>query len=83
MDSALNLLLFPRRHIAADGLRRALHCFGSDFQASQNLHLLAAMLEGCLLTHQRLHAAYAWGGLGIHDIQFHIGRKLALMTSRA
>jgi len=83
LDRSLNLLLFPRRDIAADGLSRALHRFGGHFQARQNLHLLATMIEGCLLAHQRLHAAHAWGGLGIHDIQFHIGRKLALITSRA
>ena len=40
------------------------------------------MIEGRVLANQGLHAAHSGGGLGIHNIQFHIGRKLALMTSR-
>jgi hypothetical protein len=39
------------------------------------------MIEGRFLTDHGMHAAHTGGGFGIHDIQFHIDRKLALMTS--
>jgi hypothetical protein len=82
LDRSLNLLLLSLGYIAADSLRRTFHRFGSHFQASQHLHLLAPMIERRLLTDQGMHAAHSGGGFGVYDIQLHIGRKLALMTSR-
>jgi uncharacterized protein (DUF2164 family) len=52
------------------------------FQADQHLHLLAPMIEGRVLTNQGLHTAHSRRRFGIHDVQIHIGRKLASMTSR-
>src|SRR6266540_4331890 len=83
LDSSLNLLLFSACDIAADPLRRALHRFGGYLQTGQNLHLLAAVIEGCSLTHQRVHAAHSWGKLGILNVHFDIGWELARMTVRA
>jgi hypothetical protein len=80
-ETVLNLLLLSLGNIAADGLRRALHRFGGHLQAGQHLHLLTPMIEGRFLTDHGMHAAHTGGGFGIHDIQFHIDRKLALMTS--
>jgi hypothetical protein len=63
--------------IGSDGLRRTLYGLGGHFQTGQNFHLLATVIEGCLLAHHRLHAAYARREFRILDIQFDIHRKLA------
>ena len=63
--------------IFSDRFRRALHSLGGHFQAGQDLHLLAAVIEGGILAHHRLHAAHAGREFRVLDVQFHIGRKLA------
>ena len=64
LDGLLDLLLFSPCDIASDGLRRALYRFGRHFQAGQNLHLLAAVIEGILLTNsgwfRRSRRAQIW-----------------------
>ena len=67
----------------SDGLRRAFHRFGGYFQIGQELHLLAAVIEGSLLAHQSLHATHSGGSFRVLDIQFDIGRELADVTVRA
>jgi hypothetical protein len=83
LDGSLDLLLLALRDIATDSLCCALHRFGGHFQAGQDLHLCAAMIEGGLLTNQSLHAAYARRELRALNIQFEIGWELAGMTMRA
>jgi hypothetical protein len=80
LDSSLNLLLLSLCDITADGLRCALHRFGGDLQAGQDLHLLAAMIKGCLLADQGLHTAHGRRGLRIVNVQFDVGGKLARVT---
>jgi hypothetical protein len=75
--------LFALRDVAADRLRRAFDRFGGDLQAGQSLHLLAAVIERGRGPYHRQHATHTRGSLRIGDVQFHIGRKLSLMTSRA
>jgi hypothetical protein len=58
-------------------VRRTLYGFGGHFQAGQNFHLFAAVIEGCLLAHHRLHAAYAGREFRILDVQFDIRGNLA------
>ncbi|MBC8165257.1 MAG: hypothetical protein H7Y20_05210, partial [Bryobacteraceae bacterium] len=52
-------------------------------QTGQQLHLLTAMIEWCLLAHQRLHAPHAGRETGIGYIEFGVGRELAFMAVRA
>ena len=73
----MNLGLLALSDIGSDGFCGTLYRFGGHFQASQNLHLFAAVIERRLLAHQRLHAAYAGREFRILDIQFDIHRKLA------
>ena len=46
-------------------------------------HLLAALIKGSVLTHQRQHAAHSRGELRVFDVQFDVRRKLAGMAVRA
>jgi hypothetical protein len=73
----LDFPLFAAGDIAADRLRCALYRFGGDFQIGQQLHLLPSMIEGDFLAYQGLHAPHSGRRLGILNVQFHIGRKLA------
>ena len=75
--------MFALSDIGSDGLRCALHRFGGHLQAGQNFHLLAAVIEGRLLAHQGVHAAYSGRKLRVLDIQFDIHRKLADAALRA
>ena len=83
LHGALNLPLLALSDVASDGLRGALHRLGGHLQAGQDFHLLAAMIEGGLLTHDRLHAAHPRRELRVFDVQFDIGGELAGMTVRA
>ena len=83
LNGALDLPMVALRNVAADGLGGALHCLGGHLQTGQDLHLVAAMLEGPFLTDESLHAADSWGELCTLDIQFDIGRELADVTVRA
>jgi len=83
LDGPLNFPLFTLNDLGTDGLRRALHRFGGDLQAGQQLHLLPPMIERSLLTHQSVHAAHARRKLRILNVQFDIGRELAGMALRA
>ena len=73
----MNLGLLALSDVGSDGLCGTLYGFGGHFQAGQNLHLFAAVIERCLLAHHRLHAAYAGREFRILDIQFDIHWKLA------
>jgi hypothetical protein len=77
LESFLNLGLFALSDVGSDGLRRSLYGFGGHFQAGQNFHRLATEIEVCLLTHHRLHAAYAGRDFRVLNIQFDIRRNLA------
>ena len=77
------LLLFTLRDIFSDSFRRALHRPGGYFQPGQDFHLFAAMIEGSILANQGVHAAHTGRELGVLDVQFHVGRKLASMAVRA
>ena len=80
LDHFLDLASLTLGNIASDGLRRALDRFGGDFQAGQDSHLLPAVIEGRLLTHQGVHAAHSGGELRMLDIQFDIGGEQAGVT---
>src|SRR5215831_15407549 len=58
LQGFLDLGLFPLSDIGPDGFRAALDRFRSYFQPGQNFHLLAAVIERCLLAYQGLHAAH-------------------------
>ncbi len=73
-------LLFSLCDIAADSLCRAFHRFGRNLQIGQNLHLLAAMIEGGVLADERLHATHTGGELSLLDVQFDIGGELSVMA---
>jgi hypothetical protein len=83
LHGSLDLLLLAALDIIADALGRSFHRFGGRLQARQDLHLLAAVIEGRLLAGQRVHAAHTRGNLGILNVQFDIGGELARVTVRA
>jgi len=83
LDRFLHFLSFALRDIFSDRFCDPLHRLGGHFQTSQDFHLFAAMIEGGILTHQGVHAAHARREFRVLNVQFHIGRKLSLMTVRA
>ena len=83
LQGLLDLLLLALSDIGSEGFRRTLHRFGGHLQAGQNFHLFAAVIEGGLLAHQRLHAAHPGREFRVLDVQFDIGGKLAGVTVRA
>ena len=83
LDSLLHFFPLPLRDIFSDGFRGALHRLGGHFQTGQDFHLFAAAIEGSILAHQGMHAAHAGREPGVLDVQFHVGRKLSLVTMRA
>jgi hypothetical protein len=83
LDGLLHFFLFTLIDVFFNCFRDALNRFGSHFQTGQYFHLLAAVIEGGVPSHQSVHAAHAGRELGVLNVQFHFGRKLALMTVRA
>lgn len=83
LDGTLDLSLFAFSDIVSDCLRRALHRFRSHLQISKQFQLLASMIEGGLLTYDRLHAAYPSRELRVFDVQFDVSGELAGMAVRA
>jgi len=79
----LNLRLFAYGDILSNGLRGALHILGRHLQIGEQFDLLAPVIERDLLTYQSQHAAHPWGELRVDDVQFDIGRELAVMAVRA
>jgi len=49
-------------------------------QTGQDFHLLATIIEGCLLAHQSLHAPRAGRKIGLVDVELDIGGELSLMA---
>src|SRR5437660_156794 len=80
LEGSLDLSLLALSDIRADGLRRPLHRFGGHFQAGQNSHLFAAMVEGPILAHHRLHAAHPGREFCVFNVQFDIDGELPLLT---
>jgi len=78
-----NLALLTGGNSGAHGLCRALYRLGSYLQSGQRFHLLATALKSGLLTDRSLHAAHAGRELRIFDVQFDIGRELAVVAVRA
>ena len=83
LHGPLDLILLARGDILSNRLRCSLHGFGSHLQISQQFHLLAALIKGSVLTHQRQHAAHSRRELRVFDVQFDVRRKLAGMAVRA
>jgi hypothetical protein len=80
LDGALNLSLLFNGNVRADVLRRPLHCLGRHLKIRQQFDLLTPLIERSLLTDHRQHAAHPRRELRVFDIEFDIGRKLALVT---
>src|ERR1039457_6836137 len=62
------------------GFGRPLHGFRGHLQTGEQLHLLAAMIEGSFLAHDCLHAAHSRRKLRVFDVQFDVGGELASAT---
>ena len=69
--------------IRAHALRRTLHGFRGHLQPGQNFHLFAALIEGRLLAHHRLHAAHAGREFRVFDVQFSVDGELPGVTGGA
>jgi hypothetical protein len=63
-----DLALLAPGNVSANRLCHALYRFGGHFQAGQDFHLLATVIQGRLLAHHGLHAAYTGGELRILDV---------------
>jgi len=83
LHGAVDFGLLAARDVGADRFGYALHRFRCYLNASKQPHLFATLIERCLLSHQRLHTPHAGRELRVHDIEFHICRKLPLMAVRA
>jgi len=83
LDRFVDLLALTSSDILSNSFCGTLHRLGSHLQPGQDFDLFAAMIEGSILAHQGLHAAHPGRELRVFDIQFHVGRKLPLMTMRA
>jgi len=59
LHGTIDLGLLASRNICADGFSHAFHRFGGEFQAGQPFDLLTAVVEGDVLSHQRLQAPHA------------------------
>src|SRR5271157_3384712 len=55
--------------VGANCFRRTLHRLGCHLQTSQNLHLLASVIEGSLQAHYGLHAAYARRAVAVFYVE--------------
>ena len=83
MQSLINGFLLLQGDVVADRLRGALHRFGSHLKTGEQFDLLASVIERCLRTDQRQHAAHTGRALCFVDIQSGIGGKLTIMALRA
>jgi hypothetical protein len=83
LHGAIDLLLLLQCNVCADRFGHALHRLGGDLQAGQQFHLLTSVIEGGLLSHQRLHAPHTRRELGVDDVEFLVGGKLPFMAVRA
>jgi hypothetical protein len=64
----------------SDSFGGALHGFGGHQQTCQQLHLLAALLEGSFMTDGSQHPSHARRELRVLYVQFDVDGKLAAMT---
>lgn len=80
LHGAIDLLLLALCDVSADRFDRSRDGLGGDLQARQQLHLFPTVIEGGVLSHQRLHAPHTGRELRVLDIQFLVGRKLALVA---
>jgi hypothetical protein len=83
LDRPLHLLALALSDILSNRFGGALDRLGSHLQTGQDFHLFAAPVEGSILAHQGVHPAHPGRELGVLDIQFHVGRKLAMVAVRA
>ena len=83
MHGLLYLFLLLRGDVSSDCFRGPFNGFGGHFQTSQQLHVLAPLVERRCLAHHGKHAADARRKLGILYIQFLVSRELTVMTVRA
>jgi hypothetical protein len=59
LHDAVSVSLFPANNIATDGFGVALHSFGGDLKARQQVQLLAACCETALTADHGHHASHA------------------------
>ena len=83
MFGALDPGLLTRFDVGADGLGVALHGLGGHFDTSQQVELLAALLEAGLAAHHRHHAPHARRTRHALHVQFPVARAAAAMAVRA
>jgi hypothetical protein len=83
LHGLLHGLPFLPGDLFSDGLGGAFHSLGGDFQTGQQLHLLAAMIKGSVLAHQRCHTSHPGRQFAIFHVQFEVGGKLSSMTMSA
>jgi hypothetical protein len=76
LDGLADFALLAFGDVGANGFRCTLHRFGGHFQAGQNLHLLAAVIEGRCMANDSLHAAHRGRAVAVCDIEVAIDGEL-------
>jgi hypothetical protein len=59
LQRSVDLSLLASRNIGANRFCHAFDGLGCDLQTRQQFHVLATLIERCLLPYQSLHASYA------------------------
>ena len=83
LHGTLDLLLLACGDMLPDKLRRPFHAFGGHLQIGEQFHLLASLVKGRRLAHERLHAPHSGREFRILNVQLDVGGKLAIMTAGA
>jgi hypothetical protein len=74
------LTLFSSGDISPNVFGGSLHRLGGEIESSQQVHLLASVVERGLLADQGQHAAHGGRKIGVSDIQVEVGGELSVMT---
>ena len=80
LHGGVYLTLLFSGDIGPDIFGGSLHRLGGEVESSQQVHLLASIVERRLLADQRQHAPHGGGKIGAGDIQVDVGRKLSPIT---
>ena len=78
---AADVGLFLSFDAGADGLRLPFYRFRRDFDTSQQLQLLAALIKTGFAAHRRHHAAYAGRVGNAFHVQFPVARAVAVVAT--
>jgi hypothetical protein len=80
LHGSLNLRPLLRSDVLSDRFRGTLYGLGGYLQIGEEFQLLATVIEGGILSNDRLHAPHSWRELRVLDVQFDIRGELPGVT---